>query len=168
MAKEVRGRQEEKRRKSYGEGESSVLREHAMEATGVQDFKLECVKILEESIAFPDWSLKTLKRRGHRMDVEFEQMKKAEIGEGDVWNDMHGKQEEADSKRRYINISRSCFLRQHRKNATCLQVFCATSVNKTLGMGGREELEVLQEMATYSAKIHANKQVGMIFCYVSD
>ena len=48
-------------------------------------------------------------------------------------------------------------------------VFCSSSVNKTLGaVGGREELEVLQGMATYSDKIHANKRVGMIFCYVSD
>ena len=67
MAKEVRGRQEEKRRKRYGEGKSSVLREHAMEATKDQDFKLECVKILEESTAVPVWSLKTLKRE----DIEW-------------------------------------------------------------------------------------------------
>ena len=66
MAKEVRGRQKEKR-KNDGEGKSSVLREHEMEATKVQDFKLECVKILEESTAFPVWSLKTLKRE----DVEW-------------------------------------------------------------------------------------------------
>ena len=55
MAKEVRRRQEQKRRKSYGEGKSSVLREHEMEATKDLDFKLECVKILEESIAVPVW-----------------------------------------------------------------------------------------------------------------
>ena len=47
--------------------------------------------------------------------------------------------------------------------------FCATSVNKTLrAVGGLKEFEVLPEMATYNDKIHANKQLGMIFCYVSD